>query len=282
MKKQLLLIIGLVVIIAISSIWGYKAYANHRLNEKIDEFTSEISAKQAEFDKSKLDSKKVEILRSLESDKEIKALATDEDYKSVSKKYQDSISNMQKYFSKKYSAEIKENTIEDLAAVTSKDEIIAKQTKLNSLQEEIEKNAQYTLDKTTQKSLNGSINELLDAYNKRCMGIDEEIRIAAEKAAAEAKAKAEAAAKAAAAKKSASKPSSSASKPSSGSSSSGGSTASKPSSSGHGYIVKTVWTVENGQPKYKMWDIYSDGWYYVYPDGDGSMSGWVSPDIFAP
>lgn len=294
MKAKLLILAGVMAALIVG-FFSYKVYANHQLNNEIQKYSKDISKKEKKFESSKTENQKIGVLKSLIEDKEIKNVISDSDYSEVSKKYKESIKSMQKYFNDEYSKEIKFCTIENLAAVTSKDEITKMQTKLNSVQDKIKKNGSYTLEKTAQKDLESSVAKLTESYNQRCTGIDEEIRIAAAKAAeearlkaeaeakakaeAEAKAKAEAEAKAKATQKPASKPSGSTSGTSKPSTSGSTSSTSKPSgSTGHGRVIWTEYDTTTGVP-IKWYDRYSDGWYYFYI---GNGIGWSAPDTFDP
>ena len=294
MKAKLLILAGVMAALIVG-FFSYKVYANHQLNNEIQKYSKDISKKEKKFESSKTENQKIGVLKSLIEDKEIKKLSSDSDYSEVSKKYKESIKSMQEYFNDEYLKEIKSCTIENLAAVTSKDEIVTMQTKLNSVQDKIKKNGSYTLEKTAQKDLESSIAKLTESYNQRCTGIDEEIRIAAEKAAeearlkaeakakaeaeAKAKAEAEAKAKADAAKKSAS---TSTSKPASKPAVSTPSTPSNPGSTGHGRVVLWQDDYASDGTKYRVYDRYSDGWYYFYANPYSNGSGWYPPDTLDP
>jgi len=281
MKKKMFVFVGIIVVIAIAAI-SIKTYANYKLNEKIENNQIELKNVGKKFSDEKVESKKLDILKKLESDKEFKALAKDEDFKEVSKKYNASINSMKGYFSQKYEKDVKSLTIETLASVTSKDEINAMKAKLITLKEEIKKNASYTLEKVELNKLEKGIDTLISSYDSRCMGIDEEIRIATEKAAEEARLKAEAEAKAKADAEAKAIADAAAKAKADAAKKSASTSTSNPSTSEHGRLVTTYYTVVNGQLDEKMWDIYSDGWHYVYAGSGQATAGWYSPDFFNP
>ena len=53
---------------------------------------------------------------------------------------------------------------------------------------------------------------------------------------------------------------------------------STPWASEHGYIVDSMYQTIDGK-EVKMWDTYSDGWHYVYPEDGLGEGKWCDPEF---
>ena len=182
MEKKIITSIMVLIVAAIAALVFGKIYANYKFNEKI------VTVNES-FKDAKSEDKKIEILKSWIKNKEIKNLRFGSDYFEVSTKYEESINSMQEYFYKEYLKEIESCSVHVFDV--TKDELITAINELYSVQDKIKKNSSCTLEKTAREYLENYISVSIDSYSHRYGVIDEEMKIAAKKAAeAEAKSKA--------------------------------------------------------------------------------------------
>lgn len=200
MKTKKIIELVAFIIVVITACCFSKVTHDNQLKQKreatIDSINAEIDSQLTAFDKETDRTKKLEILKTLET--EYVSYKKGETYKNCTKKYNTTITNMKKYFKDDY-----DNTIEEITKVIGTDvETYSDKEKLNTSIQSLKKfkdtlKSEYenyqTVTRKQYETYNDSILKMSDTYTARMKSIEEEEKkIAEEKEEEEAKKKAEA------------------------------------------------------------------------------------------
>lgn len=186
-KKKTIGLIALIIVVIAACCFAKVAHDNQLKQKReanINSINAEINSQLTAFDKEADRTKKLELLKTLETD--YVSYKKGETYESCTKKYNNTITNMKKYFKDDY-----DNTIEEITNVIGTDvETCNDKEKLNTSIQSLEKfkntlKSEYenyqTVTQEQYEKYNDSILKMSDTYTARVKSIEEEKKVAEEK-----------------------------------------------------------------------------------------------------